>query len=89
MLPENYPAPIERLIEQPGYKQTLKKLQQSLIEVTPEGLSSELLASKRQLNQLIKWINRLETNHSPNQPELLQGWRTTYGEALLARLQAV
>lgn len=89
MLPENYPAPIERLIEQPCYKQTLKKLQQSLIEVTPEGLSSELLASKRQLNQLIKWINRLETNHSPNQPELLQGWRTTYGEALLARLQAV
>lgn len=86
MPPENYPEPIKRLIEQADYKQTLNKLQQSLIEVTPAGLTPELLASKRQLNQLITWLNK---PNDCDKPELLQGWRTVYGEALLARLQAV
>lgn len=83
---ENYPEKIERLIEQPGYKHILKQLQQGLTEIAPQGLTTELLAGKRQLNQLITWLNKPNDSHKP---ELLQGWRTVYGEALVAHLQAV
>lgn len=78
---ENQPPKIERLIEIAGYKTTLKALQKMLDSIQPEGLAVELIASKRQLNQLFKWHNK---GRQGNLPELLSGWRKPFGEQLLA-----
>ncbi len=81
VLPEHYPAPISRIMDEPGYKQTLKKLQQKLSEIQPDDLAVELLASKRQLNQLFTWYRKGQSTEKL--PELLKGWRAEYGKQLL------
>lgn len=78
--PENYPPKIERLIDEVGYKSTLKKLQHKLAEIQPTDLAPELLASKRQLNQLFKWFKKGQPKDK--MPELLTGWRAEFGEKL-------
>ncbi len=80
-LPENYPEPIYRLVDKPGYKCCIKSLQKKLNEIQPVGLATELLASKRQLNQLFKWYSNGENTHQL--PELLVGWRAEFGEQLV------
>lgn len=81
ILPENQPKPIVRLVDVTGYKQSLKSLQCHLKEIKPENLPSELLASKRQLNQLFSWVQK---GKNPEKlPELLIGWRKEFGEKLL------
>lgn len=77
---ENQPPKIERLIDIAGYKETLKALQRTLALIQTEGLSIELIASKRQLNQLFKWHKK---GRQGNLPELLSGWRKQFGEQLL------
>ncbi|WP_159567538.1 ribonuclease D [Budvicia diplopodorum] len=66
------PAKIERIVDHAGYKKIFKDIK-SLIQTVSDsrGLSVELLASRRQINQLLKcyWQDRDE------QPELLHGWR--------------
>lgn len=82
---EQYPPTIERLEDVAGYKAQIKQLQQKLAEILPLGFPPELLAAKRQLNQLLQWHR---TGQAPEKcPELLQGWRKPYGQALLAVLQ--
>lgn len=81
---ENQPKPIVRLVDMAGYKQSLKALQCRLQEITPENLPTELLASKRQLNQLFSWVQK---GRNPEKlPELLIGWRKEFGERLLEAL---
>lgn len=81
VLPEHYPAPIARLVDEVGYKHDLKAMQQKLAEIQPLDLAPELLASKRQLNQLFKWHRNGQ--NPQKRPELLTGWRQPFGEQLL------
>ncbi|EFX91739.1 ribonuclease D [Actinobacillus ureae] len=78
---EDYPPTISRLVDEPGYKHSLKLLQQKLAEIRPLDLAPELLASKRQLNQLFSWFIRGQ--NPENLPELLKGWRKEFGTQLV------
>lgn len=78
---ENQPKPIMRIVDLIGYKQSLKALQRCLSEIVPNNLSPELLASKRQLNQLFSWF--FYGKDPEKLPELLTGWRTEFGVQLL------
>lgn len=84
--PETYPEPLLRLVDEPNYKYALKAMQRKQAEIQPSDLPPELLASKRQLNQLFRWHSRGENPHSL--PELLQGWRASYGEQILTALRS-
>ncbi|HBW2379872.1 ribonuclease D, partial [Klebsiella pneumoniae] len=46
------------------------------------GVSAELLASRRQINQLLNWHWQLKTQ--AGEPELISGWR---GELMAERLK--
>lgn len=82
--PQHYPAKIERLVDIIGYKHALKALQNTLAEIQPKDLLPELLASKRQLNQLFIW--NYKGKNTDRLPELLCGWRKPFGEQLFAAL---
>lgn len=82
--PENYPKPITRLVDEPGYKYNLQAMSQKLAEIKPPDLPTELIASKRQLNQLFKWF--ISGRKTEQMPELLKGWRKSIGEELLSVL---
>lgn len=83
---ENQPKAISRMVDDPQYKKALKQLQEKLVEITPADLPSELIASKRQLNQLFSWYKK---GGEKNTPELLTGWRTPFGEQMLQELQQI
>lgn len=84
-IPErDFPEKISRIIDEPNYKACLKALQQKMTEIKPENLAGELLATKRQLNQLFKWYRHGQ--NAQKLPELLTGWRQPYGEQLLSIL---
>ncbi|MCL9783060.1 ribonuclease D [Vibrio sp. S4M6] len=72
---EEYPDRIERLVDEPRYKQLFKQLKDEVKRASMNsGLTTEFLASKKQLNQLIKWVWKL--NRDPSRlPDLMQGWR--------------
>ncbi|ELV8739640.1 ribonuclease D [Vibrio vulnificus] len=73
--PEDYPAPIERLMDLPGYKQLFKKLKDEVTHASKAtGLASEFLASKKQTNQLISWVWKHQRDQN-RLPDLMQGWR--------------
>ncbi|MGI9849456.1 ribonuclease D [Vibrio vulnificus] len=73
--PEDYPAPIERLMDLPGYKQLFKKLKDEVTRASKAtGLASEFLASKKQTNQLISWVWKHQRDQN-RLPDLMQGWR--------------
>ncbi|QLB21493.1 ribonuclease D [Vespertiliibacter pulmonis] len=76
--PESYPNPISRLIDIPYYKQEMAFLRNTVKQCSPEDLALEVFASKRQLEQLIKW--QIAQHH--HLPELLIGWRKPFGEKL-------
>jgi len=79
------PAPLSNLIDQPGYKKVFKDIKAAIVIVSEQsGLSSELLASRRQINQLLNWHWKLKGADSL--PELISGWR---GDLLAAPLQAI
>ncbi len=79
------PAPLSNLIAQPGYKKVFKDIKAAIVIVSEQsGLSSELLASRRQINQLLNWHWKLKGADSL--PELISGWR---GDLLAAPLQAI
>ncbi|NAW69425.1 ribonuclease D [Vibrio sp. V27_P1S3P104] len=72
---QHYPALIVPLMDHPGYKQLFKKLKDEVKGVSQiSGLSTEFLASKKQLNQLVNWV--WNKGRDPEcLPELMQGWR--------------
>ncbi|MCL7720374.1 ribonuclease D [Actinobacillus pleuropneumoniae] len=84
VLPENYPEKIIRLVDQANYKYKLKAMQQKLAEIQPPDLVPELLASKRQLNQLFSWHQ--QGQNEDKLPELLSGWRREFGLQILSVL---
>ena len=85
--PKDYPPMIQRLTDDLRYKTALKALQQKLKEITPENLPQELIASRRSLENLMKWHWLNATKE--DLPELLQGWRQPFGDALLNVLKTL
>ena len=83
----DYPPMIQRLTDDPRYKTALKALQQKLTEITPKNLPQELIASRRSLENLMKWHWLNATKE--DLPELLQGWRKPFGDALLNVLKTL
>lgn len=70
----DFPAPLQNLVDMPGYKTLFKAIKAHVQSVSEQcGLSVELLASRRQINQLLSWHWKIK--HTHNQPELISGWR--------------
>ena len=82
----DYPKPIERISEDPRYKKTIRLLQEKVNSLTPEGLTPEIVASKRTLEELIKWVWKYNCSQD-KRPELLIGWRKPIGEKLVDELR--
>ena len=78
----DYPEPIERISEDPRYKKTIRLLREKVNSLTPEGLTPEIVASKRTLEELIKWVWKYDCSQD-KLPELLIGWRKPIGEKLV------
>jgi len=79
------PAPLLNLIDQPSYNKAFKDIKAKIVIVSEQsGLSSELLASRRQINQLLNWHWKLK--YSQPLPELISNWR---GDLLAAPLQEI
>ena len=78
----DYPKAIERISEDPRYKKTIRLLQEKVNSLMPEGLTPEIVASKRTLEELIKWIWKYDCSQE-KLPELLIGWRKPIGEKLV------
>lgn len=82
----DYPKPIERISEDPRYKKTIRLLQEKVNSLTPESLTPEIVASKRTLEELIKWVWKYDCSQD-KLPELLIGWRKPIGEKLVDALK--
>ena len=75
-----YPNKIVRLSDINGYKKTLHALRDiCLTTADAKDVKPELLASKNQINQLLKWrwFTPNEFSVSGIQPDLATGWRQT------------
>lgn len=82
-LPEDqWPEPLSNLVDMPGYRKVFKAIKARVQEISEAcGLSAELLASRRQINQLLNWHWKLKNQTTA--PELMSGWR---GELMGERL---
>ncbi|MCL6745280.1 ribonuclease D [Kosakonia sp. R1.Fl] len=83
-LPEEaLPEPLLNLMDMPGYRKAFKAIK-ALVQTISEsqGISAELLASRRQINQLLNWHWKLKPQNSS--PELISGWR---GELMADQLK--
>ncbi|EKY9251229.1 ribonuclease D [Salmonella enterica] len=74
-LPEEaLPEPLLNLMGMPGYRKAFKAIKALVAEVSASHhVSGELLASRRQINQLLNWHWKLKPQNG--QPELISGWR--------------
>ncbi|MBF8999915.1 ribonuclease D [Vibrio nitrifigilis] len=72
---EDYPEVIVPLMDYPGYKQLFKQLK-DLVKVAAEkqGLATEFIASKKQLNQFLTWVWKKDRD-PVELPDVMQGWR--------------
>ncbi|WP_445374615.1 ribonuclease D [Photorhabdus tasmaniensis] len=74
-IPESECPPlVTNLIDQPGYRKAFKDIKALINQVSEQHrFSSELLASRRQINQLLSVHWKLKQLNG--KPELLSGWR--------------
>ncbi len=82
---QQLPAPMKNLIDCPGYKTLFKDLKACIKQVSERtGFSQELLASRRQINQVLTahWLIKPREKT----PELLKGWR---GELMAKEINAI
>lgn len=86
--PYDYPKRIERIVDDSRYKKAIRLLQEKAYELTPQGLTLEILASKRSLEDLIKWV-WLQKESQEKLPDLLIGWRREIGLQLLDLLKSI
>lgn len=79
------PPPLYHLIDHPKYRAAFKAIKSLTKQIREQQkLNSELLASRRQINQLLAIHWRLKkTNHTP---DLLAGWRGQLMADLLKQL---
>ncbi|EKT62729.1 ribonuclease D [Providencia burhodogranariea] len=69
-----YPQPIANLNEQPQYKTLFKEIKAIVKDIAEnEKFNAELLASRRQINQLLSVHWGIKAISNP--PELIDGWR--------------
>ncbi|OFI34711.1 ribonuclease D [Alteromonas lipolytica] len=76
--PADHIPRVLRLVDFPAYKQTLARFKQAVSEMAAEyGVAEEVLASKKQLNQLLKyyWADIDEYRLMGLKPDVLTGWR--------------
>ena len=77
--PDNLRLPVVlRLIDVPKYKKSLSDLKVISEKIAEEnGVSSDVIASKKQLNQLLKWywFQVDETRVQGLMPDVLSTWR--------------
>jgi len=73
----DYPEIVVRLDQYPGYKGMYKKIKTFIAEVAEQaGLSSDILASKKQINQYLScYLNINEAKTLLPENDFLQGWR--------------
>ncbi|CCQ10628.1 Ribonuclease D [Pseudoalteromonas luteoviolacea B = ATCC 29581] len=80
------PERLKRLVDFPEYKKALKNIKHALTDVAKKhDLPFEVLASKKQMNQIIswKWKKSDEQRRQQERPDLFQPWRSDYiGDAL-------
>ncbi|ELA5224618.1 ribonuclease D [Escherichia coli] len=74
-LPEEaLPQPMLNLMDMPGYRKVFKAIKSLITDVSEtHKISAELLASRRQINQLLNWHWKLKPQN--NLPALISGWR--------------
>jgi ribonuclease D len=79
------PPPLPNLIDHPHYKQAFKAIKALVQKVSEEsGFSQELLASRRQINQVLSVYWGLK--NASRTPELMTGWR---GDLLKAGIDEI
>lgn len=86
--PYDYPKRIERISEEPHYKKAIRLLQEKANSLTPTGLTSDIVSSKRTLEELIKWVWKYHCS-AEKLPELMIGWRKNIGEELVNLLHQI
>lgn len=81
------PKQIERLADHRGYKSAFSTLKDALrLIASQHHLNEELLASRRQINQVLKWHWQL--NDEIEEPVLLSGWRGELTKSTLLQMLA-
>lgn len=83
---QDYPSQLEPINLVKGYKSAFKKLQQRLREIAPTDLKAEVIATRRDLDSLIKWCWR-EQKNAQKLPILMRNWRQPFGEQLVNCLE--
>ena len=76
-----HPQVLKRLIDFPNYKQTAKDIKQKITKVAKaNNIPEDVLASKKQVNQLISWNWKLtaEQKKTHIKPDLLSSWRYSF-----------
>ncbi|MFW0767106.1 ribonuclease D [Trabulsiella odontotermitis] len=79
------PEALQNLVDMPGYRKIFKEIK-ALVQVisSEKGVSAEMLASRRQINQLLNWHWALRPQNGL--PEMVSGWR---GELMADRLKTL
>ncbi|MBQ4810622.1 ribonuclease D [Pseudoalteromonas luteoviolacea] len=75
---EALPKKVKRLIDFAGYKKAAKDIKGLIaIEAQKQGIPVDVVASKKQINQVISWNWKLSTEQRKKmiKPDLFQGWR--------------
>ncbi|MGO3422060.1 MAG: ribonuclease D [Pseudoalteromonas distincta] len=78
---EQHPAILKRLIDFPSYKKVAKDIKQKITKVAKEhNIPEDVMASKKQINQLISWNWKLTSKQKEShiKPDLLSSWRYNY-----------
>ena len=78
---DEHPQVLKRLIDFPNYKQTAKDIKQKITKVAKaNNIPEDVLASKKQVNQLISWNWKLtaEQKKTHVKPDLLSSWRYSF-----------
>ena len=76
-----HPDVLKRLIDFPTYKKVAKDIKQKITKVAKEhNIPEDVMASKKQINQLISWNWKLtnEQKQCHIKPDLLSSWRYNY-----------
>lgn len=84
---DDMPEMLKRLIDFPTYKKVAKEIKQKITKVAKEqGIPEDVMASKKQINQLISWNWKLskEQKEICIKPDLLSSWRYNYIKDILS-----
>ncbi|TMO75067.1 ribonuclease D [Pseudoalteromonas sp. S3785] len=83
---DQHPPVLKRLIDFPAYKKVAKDIKQKITKVAKEqGIPEDVMASKKQINQLISWNWKLTNDQKVNhiKPDLLNSWRYSFVKDVL------